>query len=1372
MGNNVGCYYIGLDIGTNSVGWAVTDQDYNILKLKGKSAWGIHLFDPGNTAEERRMKRTSRRRVERRKQRIKLLRELFDKEICSVDPNFFARLDESSLHNEDRTSGEKYTLFGDPYLDKKYYANYPTIYHLRKELMETQSKPDIRLLYLAIHNIIKYRGHFLFEGIGEGEIPIFQEVLLETLQMAKEFGIELEATDVKEIERILTDKYLGVREKGTLLVKLFEAEEKNEKAFAEMLAGKKVSMGALFSDDIDDEGSEAENLSIDFKSAGFEEKEDEYADILGTERMTFLKSMKSIYDWSILTKILVGSKSLSDMMVKRYEQHRSDLKGLKKAVKENCDKNEYRKMFNSDSPIGYNAYIGQYKNSSVKQCSQEDICKQIKKLLCIEDKETGESRWKVGISEDMQKRVTNGTFLPKQTTKDNSLIPNVLHRKELEQILKNAERFYPFLSEKDMDGFSTSEKILKTQRFRIPYYVGPLNKSSERAWFVRKSDGAINPWNFEERVNLDESAEVFINNLTNECSYLIGEEVLPKNSIVYQRFELLNEINKIRIDGTHIPVEVKNDIVQGLFEKAPSVKKVTKKDIMAYLQKRCMCSGNEVITGIDDPVKSGSRSLIQLRAIIGDKTKDREMCERIIRIITVFGDEPKRLKLRLEKEFSDKLTKEEISKLAGLKLKGWGNLSKKLLTGISHECDDLGEPRNILSMLQNTNMNMMEIINSPIFSYMEQIKAINRDQTSELTTELNYDLVDELYVSPAVKRGIWRALRIVDEIIGIIGHPPNKFFIETTRSEDTENKGKKIPSRKAALIELFKNCKNQEYEWFREHGWSEEIERSDERELRGRSLYLYYTQLGRCMYCGERLDLNSINNPMVCDRDHIYPQSKTTDDSVHNNLVLCCHICNQNKSDRYPLSLDIQTKMRQHWKYLKENGFITPTKYERLMRTKEFSEDELSGFISRQLVETSQSTKAVAKILEKLYKDNPNLSEKSDIIYVKAENVNRFRHENGFQLFANGKLRDNKEDRDSDLKVLEFVKCREVNDYHHAKDAYLNVVVGNIFDIMFSSNPILFIRSKEGQSYNIKLEKMLKRNISRKGVTAWVAGSDGTMKTVMKHMQRNDILFTRMQIVKKGEFYNQLAVKPKSKLNPIKGGRDPLKYGGYDSENPAYLSLVEYSKGKKRERTLQVVPIHIAKGDSTDRILEYFREKGLSDPKIIRQIIRINSLFELNGFKIHLRGGKDYMNAEQLVLSDETYNYCKKVTKYLENVREKRWPPTRTDELSSEKNYSAFSELVSKFDGHYDTSFYRPLKEQLSASAERFRGESIEVQAKIIGEILKVFQCNPSRGDFSKIGCTAEGRITISNIMNNDPVMINQSITGIFENRFNLNKDK
>lgn len=75
MVKQMGDYYLGLDIGTSSVGWAVTDTDYNILEYRRKAMWGIHLFDEGSTATERRLHRCARRRLSRRKQRIALLRE-------------------------------------------------------------------------------------------------------------------------------------------------------------------------------------------------------------------------------------------------------------------------------------------------------------------------------------------------------------------------------------------------------------------------------------------------------------------------------------------------------------------------------------------------------------------------------------------------------------------------------------------------------------------------------------------------------------------------------------------------------------------------------------------------------------------------------------------------------------------------------------------------------------------------------------------------------------------------------------------------------------------------------------------------------------------------------------------------------------------------------------------------------------------------------------------------------------------------------------------------------------------------------------------------------------------------------------------------
>lgn len=117
-------YYIGLDMGDASVGWAVTDTNYNILKFNGKALWGIRLFDSANTAASTRVFRSGRRRIDRTTWRLKMLQELFAEEIAKVDPGFFMRLEDSRLHLDDKRDKAVYNLFVDKnYTDKDFISN-------------------------------------------------------------------------------------------------------------------------------------------------------------------------------------------------------------------------------------------------------------------------------------------------------------------------------------------------------------------------------------------------------------------------------------------------------------------------------------------------------------------------------------------------------------------------------------------------------------------------------------------------------------------------------------------------------------------------------------------------------------------------------------------------------------------------------------------------------------------------------------------------------------------------------------------------------------------------------------------------------------------------------------------------------------------------------------------------------------------------------------------------------------------------------------------------------------------------------------------------------------------------------------------------
>jgi len=96
-----GEYYLGLDMGSSSVGWAVTNEKYEILRAHGKTLWGVRLFDSAQTAEERRGFRTAKRRLDRRNWRIELLQKIFAEEVEKIDDGFFRRMKESRYWPEE-----------------------------------------------------------------------------------------------------------------------------------------------------------------------------------------------------------------------------------------------------------------------------------------------------------------------------------------------------------------------------------------------------------------------------------------------------------------------------------------------------------------------------------------------------------------------------------------------------------------------------------------------------------------------------------------------------------------------------------------------------------------------------------------------------------------------------------------------------------------------------------------------------------------------------------------------------------------------------------------------------------------------------------------------------------------------------------------------------------------------------------------------------------------------------------------------------------------------------------------------------------------------------------------------------------------------
>lgn len=1335
-------YYLGLDLGTASTGWAITDPEYHVLRKHGKALWGVRLFESASTAEERRMFRTGRRRLDRRNWRIQILQEIFAEEICKIDPGFFLRMKESKYYPEDKRdiNGNcpelPYVLFVDnDFTDKDYHKKFPTIYHLRKMLMNTEDTPDIRLVYLAIHHMLKHRGHFLLSG-DISEIKEFGTTFSKLLENIKNeelnWNLELRAEEYAIVESILKDNMLNRSTKKTRLIKALKAKSTCEKAVLNLLAGGTVKLSDIFGLE---ELNETERPKISFADNGYDDYIGEVENELG-EQFYIIETAKAVYDWAVLVEILGEHTSISEAKVATYEKHKSDLRFLKKIVRKYLTKEEYKDIFvsTSDKLKNYSAYIGMTKingkkvDLQSKRCNKEEFYDFIKKGVL--KKIEGQPEY-----EYLKEEIERETFLPKQVNKDNGVIPYQIHLYELKKILGNLRDKIDFIKENE-------DKLVQLFEFRIPYYVGPLNKIDDGkeekfTWAVRKCNEKIYPWNFDDVIDIEASAEKFIRRMTNKCTYLIGEDVLPKDSLLYSKYMVLNELNNLKLDGEKLSVELKQQLYTDVFCK---YRKVTVKKVKNYLKCEGIISGNVEITGIDGDFKASLTAYHDFKEILTGTELAKKDKENIIMNIVLFGDDKKLLKKRMNRLYPQ-ITPNQLKKICALSYKGWGRFSKKFLEEIVVPAPETGEAWNIITALWESKNNLMQLLSNE-FQFMEEVETYNMGKQAKT---LSYETVENMYVSPSVKRQIWQTLKIVKELEKVMKESPKRIFIEMAREKQ---ESKRTESRKKQLMDLYKACKNEEKDWVKELGAKKE------QDLRSDKLYLYYTQKGRCMYSEEVIELEDLPDNTKCNIDHIYPQSKTMDDSLKNRVLVKTKY-NETKLDKYPVNENIRRKRKVFWKSLLDGGFISKEKYERLVRNTELSPEELAGFIERQIVETRQSTKAVAEILKQVFPE-------SEIVYVKAGTVSRFR------------------------KDFELLKVREVNDLHHAKDAYLNIVVGNSYYVKFTKNAALYVKENPGRTFNLKKMFISKWDIERNGEVAWKAGGKGTIVTVKQTMNKNNILVTRQVHEAKGGLFDQQIMKKGKGQIAIKESDERLasieKYGGYNKAAGAYFMLVE-SKDKKDKtiRTMEFIPLYLKnKIESEESIaLNYLeKDRGLKEPKILVKKIKIDTLFDVDGFKMWLSGRTGdqllFKGANQLLLSNEHAAIMKKILKFVNRQKEnKNLLLVDNDEITEEMLIQIYDMFYEKIKNTVYNVRLSAQEKTLSDKKKNFLNLKKEEKCVVLSEILHLFQCQSTSANLKMIGGPGKAGILVmnNNISKCNKIsIINQSPTGVFENEIDLLK--
>ncbi len=1344
-------YNIGLDIGTTSVGWSVVETDNQKVMRKGnKALWGVRLFEEATTAESRRMKRSVRRRYDRRRERIKLLQEEFNEEITKVDENFFQKLKESKYVENDKENKEIILTKEEKKELRDYQNKYKTIYHLRNELINKPEKKDIRLVYLAIHHIIKYRGNFLYQSsnfnIDNLELKDKLYDLFSALSNnIQELEIPEDYTDIIDFEKIETDLLKDTKNnvKSSLINDLSDVTNKNfATELGKLMVGNKGNINKLLM-------LESENkIEISFSGTDYDDKYEEYQDALG-ENIETLDILKQIYDCLFLKKIFKGNKnaSISSLMVKYYEQHKKDLNFLKKLFRNNREL--YNKIFRTKKDLClYEKYI-------TNKIDYDEFKKEINKLL-----EELFSCEEVLIEQNLlneynliiKSKIENGNFLPRITTTDNSKYPYQLNKSELIKIIESQGKYYPFLLDKVND--NKTYKIVKLLEFRIPYYVGPLvsEKRSKNAWLERKINNVkITPYNFDDVVDKEKTAEKFIKRMISHCTYLLDEYALANNSILYSKFKVMNELKQIRVNDRKLELKFQQQLLEEFFMKTAGT--ITEKKFKNYListGEYSMEDGNFRITGYsaDGKFANNMQSYVDFfgeNGIFAGTNYDEEDAEEIIEWITIFED-----KDILEKKVRDnysELSDNQIKKVLAKKYSGWGSLSKKLLKTKYYKDKETELYKSIFDLMYETDKNFMQIINDDKYNFQEMIQEFNNTEESK---KLNYSMVEELATSPKTKRGIYQALKVVEELVDYIGYEPKNISIEMARSE--EEKVRK-DSRKDYIKKLYDGCKNsiENYKKLKHE--------LDSREITSQRLFLYFIQEGKCLYTGTPLNIEDIENQSLYEIDHIIPRSLIKDDSI-DNKALVLKKCNQDKKANYVLPTQFRnSKQKDWWKHLKDNKLMSAKKFHNLIREK-YNEEDINGFINRQLVETRQITKHVANILKNLHKD-------TNIIYLKADLSHNYREK--YDLF----------------------KFRDINDYHHAHDAYLAAVLGEYkekfmkrkinFDMVKELNNKI-VEMDEGKRKNLRFGYVINsldenlNDIVLKISENLVDNDTGEVlfdahefnKRVEDTLYRNDIMISKKVEFRSGELYNQTKNKKGGAGVPLKASMPTELYGAYTSLNPAYAILIKINRKGKESQKLVGFPIYLI-NKSEDVINNYYKNLlNLSDNdsfELGEKQIPFHSIINWNGQICSLVGASDYVE----VCNAIEFNFDKKFMKIHKYALKKLYDKKYTKEVDDYEHSldNIITYIVDKMESKYClySNLIGDLKDMVNY--KNYENFDIETKENIIKQLFNLLKFNSTTANFKFLNpkySTAFGKKHGRTIEH--ATIISKSVTGIRESKY------
>ncbi|MFI3173729.1 MAG: type II CRISPR RNA-guided endonuclease Cas9, partial [Bacillota bacterium] len=823
-----------------------------------------------------------------------------------------------------------------------------------------------RLFYFALNDLIENRGHIDYEGDAFLEFQTLYENWVEALETV---GILMPCEAIEKFQNILCNQTMTTAKKKIALEKIFVLPKDSElqtqcRGVLSLLSGGTTKLSVIFRDGQFRE-EEIDKIRLTDRSFGVR---------ISDLQFHFLETTKAIFDWGRVGESYRKFQSISFEKVDSYTRHFEELQMLKTYIETHVKK-EYGTFFRSHKiENNYCAYMNRSLSGSGSQivettCTQENFYRFLKENL---------PKTNTAEHDEIMQKIKKKEFLQKEFLQED--IPFEKNWIELSYMLERMEQYHSFLNETDENGRSTKEKIQDIFMMGLsPISEMTVREGGLTPWIAKEYPEPQRPWTYKKPSEKKRRQRPQITKRKNKCKYLLGEHVLPLNSLLYNYYLVFNELNSLTINKRPISVELKQDIIRDVFMTGRIISKTL---LMQYLIQRKLMDRRGVLAGFDQEFKTNLWIYRAFQVILRISSEEfatkYDMIEDIILWCTLCNRSQNHL-LILENyitmQYGAELSNQQIKEIMKLELSGWGQVSRKFLMEYTIPTKEKNaKSHTIIETLWHTNETTTSLVRSET-SLITQLTEENH-KLFDTNSYLPEDMLDEFPDTAPLKKSVWQAVQIALEVEKIMGKPPERIVFSGERHWQNQS----VIARKEFLLHTYKNTDG----LTDKNNFLEEISGYSDGQFKNDVLFLYYMQHGKCMYTGKKIDLEAALQEKKYVLDDIVPYDTTHEDHVYNKVLV------QKKaiSLQYPLDKTVQEKQSVFWKFLRTEGLLDFRKYEKLTETKITSHEE------NRFLPISEVLTAAHYILEDILKD-------TKITYLQAETVDLFVEECALKIVEN-----------------------------------------------------------------------------------------------------------------------------------------------------------------------------------------------------------------------------------------------------------------------------------------------------------------------------------------------------------------------------------